>query len=197
MEEHIEESKKESRKRHKKNILECIKQRGSVSKAELKKKWLRQSIRYNIPQLCKEGLIRPYIKGNGLNDEDIIYVYVNKFDYPQEVLELMERMCDRDISKASKGFDDFIDLYMRRLKANGAILEERYKNKYTKEVWEKIWELHMKEEEHHAKQLAWALMSGMTPIKKEEVAFKLTHKNICGGYDMDDILYKGRSIQIE
>lgn len=92
---------------NKEKILSLIKQK-DISLAELKKNATRQACFYHLPMLVEKNLIKPYVKGSGLNDEDIFYTYVDNYEQPQYVLNMINKMCDTQV------ISDFVNLYMDR-----------------------------------------------------------------------------------
>lgn len=166
---------------YKGKILEYIKQKSSVSLAELEKLDIkRQTLRYNLRKMCRDKLIRPFIKmklGVGFvlpEDDEIYFTYTNGFEYPQEVKQLIDQMCSEDVNTASQAFEVFVDLYKERDKIkhgymriteDGSVFgadSDEGKNSIEEE---KI---------KTAKKVAYALMSGMIPRLKEKIAFELT-----------------------
>ncbi len=110
----MRKSDKNQGKRHREKILSIIKDKGQVSLAELRKNTTRQAVHYHIPELCKEKLIRPYIKGSGLKDEEIFYTFIQRYERPQDILGLMEEMCDKDTSVAAQACNEFIELCAKK-----------------------------------------------------------------------------------
>lgn len=159
-------------------ILEYIKQNDSVSLAEFERLRIkRQTLRYNLRKMCREKLIRPFIKMKpevGFvfpEDDEIYFTYTNRYEYPQDVLKLITDMCGNDIPLASQAHNEFIRLCME---------------KGSKEEFEKI---PPRQPNSHSlvlepakiesvRRLAIQLMSNLVPGLKEKIAFALTSDHI-------------------
>ncbi len=130
--------------------------------------------------MCKDKLIRPFIKMKPnagfvlLEDDEIYFTYINGFEYPQDVIQLIDQMCCEDVNTASQAFEVFVDLYKECDKIehgymsfteDGSVLGAD-----SEEGKISIEEGKIKT----AKKVAYALMSGMIPCLKEKIAFELT-----------------------
>lgn len=140
----MEEINKKNRNRHEETIITLVKQK-DTSLAELRKKTSRQAVLYHIPKLCTENLFRVYVKGSGVKDEEIFYTFVNNYKYPQDVLKLINEMCNYNTAQASQAFNDFVKLCIGK----GA-------------------------QEEEALRIAHALMANFMIGLKEQLAFYLT-----------------------
>lgn len=135
----------------KKKIKETIEGKGSASLAELKKLGNRQTINYNLRQLCREKVIRPSLnirEDNGFvcpRDDEIFFTFANNYEYPQDVTNLVDEMCVKETNLASQKLKEFLALCL----CQG---------------------IH----DYVARKLAFALMSGLVPNLKEKISFELT-----------------------
>ncbi|MFA4956366.1 MAG: hypothetical protein WC556_05255 [Candidatus Methanoperedens sp.] len=101
--------------RNKEKIIGLIKQK-DISLADLKENATRQACFYHLPSLIEKKIIRPYIKGTGLKDDNIFYTFINDYEQPQDVLKLINTMCDTNIAVSSQAIPAFINLYLDRAK---------------------------------------------------------------------------------
>ena len=98
-------------------IMKCIEQKDAVSRAELKKLGdTRNSVKYHLKKLCKNGKLHVFAKNAGLTDEDIFYSIVSD-KYPRDIKEikgLIEKMSDKDLIVAVPAYEEFINLCMSK-----------------------------------------------------------------------------------
>lgn len=179
----MNESDNKTEKKISEQIYEYIKKKGSVSLEELRKKWYRQAILYNIPKLCKDNRIKSYIKGSGLKDNEIFYTILQPYEQPQDIKELIERLTSTDKTVSSQAFEEFVKLCWARHLGERFYVKDTEGNYVFKDgkrleafiYQDESEEIHEKVILAKAKKLAYALMSGMYPELKEKVAFKLTY----------------------
>lgn len=153
----MEETDKKNRNRHEKTIITLVKQK-DTSLAELREKTSRQAVLYHIPKLYEDNLIRAYIKGAGVKDDEIFYTFVNRYEYPQEIRKLIDCMCVNDIQVEPQFFNEFVELYIKRVPIPEFIRLDLIRECIRKE----------------ARMVAFALMSNMIPNLKENVIMSLT-----------------------
>lgn len=116
-------------------ITEFIRQKGDVSLFELNKKKItphHQTTNRNLRILCKEGTIRAFLKINPEISQvfpkpnEIFLTIVNKYDNPQVILELINKMCSSDISLSNQAKSGFIDLYVKKAEKTVSDETERF-----------------------------------------------------------------------
>lgn len=93
-------------------IIKLIERKGSVSLEEIKKLGIRQSISYSLKKLYKEKVIRSYTQGVGLNDSEILFTNVKRYERAVEIKELLQRLCINGLE--SQDFEDFKALWLER-----------------------------------------------------------------------------------
>lgn len=165
-------------------ILEYIKQNGSVSLAELEKLGIkRQTLRYNLRKMCREKLIRPFIKMKpnvGFvfpEDDEIYFTYTNSYEYPQDVLKLINEMCGNDIPLASQAHNEFISLCVE--KGGKEEFEKFLKECKDKNMIPTAPNFGVEPAKiESVRRLAIQLMSNLVPGLKEKIAFALTSDHI-------------------
>lgn len=137
----------------KNKIKDTIELEGSANYAKLRKLGTRQTVNYNLRQLCRERVIQPYLnigEEDGFvcpRDDEIFFTFANKYEYPQDVKKLIDVMCDKDSNIVTQNLKTFIDLCEK------------------KEI-PKV----------DATKLAYNLMAGITPSHKDRVAYLLAYK---------------------
>lgn len=153
-------------------IIKLVKDNEAISLAELDKKGIsRQTLRYNLRKLIKEGIIKSYVKisdDKGFTlprDEELFFTYTqNRFETPQEILKLIDDMCSNDKIKSSQALENFIGLYKEY---------DTFEYGYSPDITLSDQEKEKEQDEdrtNRAKKLAYALMSGIIPNLKEKVA---------------------------
>jgi hypothetical protein len=104
-------------------IIEFIKQKGEVSLFELYEKKItphHQTTNRNLRILCKEGVIRTFLKISPEilqvfhKPNEVFFTMINNYDSPHKVLDLINTMCGSDISLSNQAESDFTDLYVKR-----------------------------------------------------------------------------------
>jgi len=173
-------------------ISKLIKEKDEISLCELDKKGIsRQTLRYNLRKLIREGIIKSYVKLSDdksmefPKDNEIFFTFVQShFDSPQDILELIENMCSNNKPKSENAFNIFIKLCIQRHLGERFYAKDDKGNYLFKKngkrlvafiYQEESEELHQKQIHAKAQKMAYALMSGMFPELKEKVAFKLTY----------------------
>ncbi len=104
--------------KYEEKILDYLKRNGKASLKELKQLHKQhQQISYNIRRLLSEKMIRAHIeidvgivKSIGITEDEIFFTLINRYEYPQDILNLISKMCCKDTSKASQAFIEFINL---------------------------------------------------------------------------------------
>ncbi|VVB86208.1 Uncharacterised protein [uncultured archaeon] len=179
----------EDKETHKQNILNCIKKNEETNKetnlAELKKlNKQHQPILYNIRRLLSDGTIKPYIKIDskvvksiGITDNEIFFTIVNNYEYPQDVLKLIDVMCGDEKSRVPQAYEHFISLCME--KGSKDELEKMKKDLEKRDIKPTVQNFGVEPAKiESVRRLATQLMSNMVPGLKEDIAFALTSDHI-------------------
>jgi hypothetical protein len=174
---------KEENKNIREKIIHYIENKGSANLVELKKLGIRQTVQYNIRNLCKDYIIRAHIEGTGLKDDEIFFTIVNRYEHPQYVKRLIDQMCYDNTTLAAQSFKDFIHFCETKnvLPNDAKILLDQmhYDNSnLANQGFNEF--VHLCETKNvlpnDAKKLAHALMADIIPGLKEKVAFELSYK---------------------
>lgn len=175
-------------------ILKRIQKNGFASLAELTAiHETRHNILYHIRKLIKNEDIRVYIKikqdseSRSILDEEICFTFANRYEHPQDVLNLINEMCGDNSELRGQAKLKFIDLYVDRVKTTESARKKLAKKHYTEEYhteggFEEIWENYLKGNKEQtarldAEKLSTFLMTGLNPDFKKKVAFQLTYKD--------------------
>lgn len=164
---------------YKQNIKTLIKSNGKASLTEIKKlNKAHQPVLYNLRRLLAENEIRPHIEVNheivksiGITDNELFFTLVNRYEYPQDVLKLINDMCGENLELASQAHNEFIRLCMEKgSKEEFEKLPPRQPNSHSLVLEPAKIE--------SVRRLAIQLMSNMVPGLKERIAFALTSDHI-------------------
>lgn len=196
----IQKTEEETTIKIKDKILKEIQKKGFASLAELTAIYeTRHVVLYHIRKLIKNEDIRVYIKirrdseSRSILDEEICFTFANRYEDPQDVLNLINEMCEDNSKLRGQAKLKFIDLYVERVKttepARKRLAKKQYIGKhYTEEDFEEIWEKYLKGNKEQtagldAERLSIFLMTGLNPEFKKKVAFQLTYKDKNGLYN--------------
>jgi|GEM_PF-6775222 len=105
---------------HKKKILDYLKRNGETSLSKIKSlDKAHQNITRNLRLLLKDKEIRVFLKINtdiikaiSLTDDEIFYSCINKYQYPQDIINLIDEMQSQDKEISKQAYDEFIKLYL-------------------------------------------------------------------------------------
>lgn len=181
-------------------ILKKIQKNGLASLAELTAiHETRHIILYHIRKLIKNEDIRAYIKikqdseSRSILDEEIFFTFANRYEDPQDILNLITEMCGDNSELRGQAKLKFIDLYVERVKTTEPARKRLAKKQYigerrTEEGFEEIWEEYLKGNKEQtarldAERLSIFLMTGLNPEFRKKVAFHLTYKDKNGLYN--------------
>jgi hypothetical protein len=137
-------------------ILEYIREKGKANLEELDSIGIRrQTLRYNLRKMWNEKTISPYLRVKPQSskacfeipkDEEVFFTIVNKYDFPQDVKNLIDEMSVGDIKIAMQKMENFISLCETRSIPGNM-----------------------------SKKLAHLLMSDIKPGFKERISFELAY----------------------
>ena len=147
---------KDTKQSYKLKILDYISQKGKANLEELDNIGiLRQTLRDNLRRMCNEGTISPYLQVKQQSgkscfefpkDDEVFFTIVNKYEFPQDVKNLIDEMSVDDINIAMQKMKNFISLCETRSVPGDM-----------------------------SKKLALLLMSDLKPGLKERISFELAY----------------------
>lgn len=125
-------------------------------------------------------------------DEEICFTFANRYEHPQDVLNLIDEMCGDDLELRGQAKSKFIDLFVERVETT-ELARKRLEKKHfieeyhTEEGFEEVWEKYLKgskgqSAKQDAEMLSIFLMTGLNPDFRKKVAFQLTCKDKNGLY---------------
>lgn len=196
----IQKTEEETTIKIKDKILKEIQKKGFASLAELTAiHETRHVVLYHIRKLIKNEDIRAYIKlkqdseSRSILDEEICFTFANRYEHPQDILNLINEMCGDNSELRGQAKLKFIDLYVERVKttepARKRLAKKQYIGEhYTEEDFEDIWEKYLKGNNEQTarldvERLSIFLMTGLNPEFKKKVAFQLAFKDKNGLYN--------------